>query len=113
LLPTCVDTATAVNADRPGVVRVSQAVMSGLVVTKVAPDYPPDAKDLGIQGAVVTTVNIDKEGNVANIQLLGGYPLLAPAAIDAVKQWKYKPYLLNGEPVGVETQVLVNFSLMG
>jgi protein TonB len=57
-------------------------------------------------------VIVDKEGNVANIQLISGHPLLAPAAIDAVKQWKYKPYLLNESPVEVETQVHVNFTLM-
>jgi protein TonB len=59
----------------------------------------------------VLRLDVDKEGNVSNIQLISGHPLLAPAAIDAVKQWKYKPYLLNGEPVEVETQVRVNFTL--
>ena len=57
-------------------------------------------------------VIIDKQGNVANIQLISGHPLLAPPAIDAVKQWKYKPYLLNQTPVEVETQVSVNFTLV-
>jgi protein TonB len=56
-------------------------------------------------------VIVDKEGNVANIQLISGHPLLAPAAIDALKQWKYRPYLLNGMPVEIETQVQVNFTL--
>jgi protein TonB len=56
-------------------------------------------------------VTVDKEGNVANIQLISGHPILAPAAIDAVKQWKYRPYLLNGMPVEIETQVTVNFTL--
>jgi len=99
------------DADRPGVVRLSQGVMSGLVVTKVPPDYPPDAKKARIQGTVVMRLDVDKEGNVSNIQLVSGHPLLAPAAIDAVKQWKYKPYLLNGAPVEVDTQVTVNFTL--
>jgi protein TonB len=57
-------------------------------------------------------VILDKQGNVANIQLISGHPLLAPPAIDAVKQWKYKPYLLNETPVEVETQVQVNFTLV-
>ena len=65
-----------------------------------------------IQGVVVLSAIIDKEGNVANVQLISGHPLLAPAAIEAVKQWKYKPYLLNGTPVEVETQVQVNFTLV-
>ena len=56
-------------------------------------------------------VIIDKEGSVSNIQLVSGHPKLAPAAIDAVKQWKYKPYLQNGEPIEVESQVTVNFTL--
>ncbi|MFZ0864958.1 MAG: energy transducer TonB [Candidatus Sulfotelmatobacter sp.] len=102
------------DANHPAVpqrVRVSQGVMAGLVVTKVPPEYPPDAKDHGIQGTVVMRVNVDKEGNVSNIQLISGHPLLAPAAIDAVKQWKYKPYLLNGMPVEIETQIQVNFTL--
>lgn len=97
--------------DRPGVVRVSQGVMAGLLVSKVAPDYPADAKQARIQGTVVMRIIVDKEGNVANLQLISGHPILAPAAIDAVKQWKYRPYLLNGMPVEIETQVTVNFTL--
>lgn len=96
----------------PGRVRVSSGVEQGLVITKVPPQYPPEAKDAHIQGVVLMNVIVDKEGNVANIQLISGHPLLAPAAIDAVKQWKYKPYLLNETPVEVETQVQVNFTLV-
>jgi protein TonB len=87
-------------------------VAQAFVLTKVPPQYPPEAKDAHIQGVVLMNVIVDKEGNVANIQLISGHPLLAPAAIDAVKQWKYKPYLLNESPVEVETQVHVNFTLM-
>lgn len=97
-------------SSNPGV-RVSSAVSSGLLIGKVPPMYPPDAKDQHIQGRVLMSVNIDKEGNVAHIQLISGHPLLAPAAIDAVKQWKYRPYLLKGSPVEIETQVLVDFTL--
>ena len=100
------------DADRVGVVRASQSVMSGFLVTKVRPEYPPDAKGQRIQGAVVMRVKIDKAGDVSNIQLISGHPLLAPAAIDAVKQWKYRPYLLNGRPVEVDTQVTVDFTLV-
>jgi periplasmic protein TonB len=56
---------------------------------------------------------ISKDGSIENLQLISGHPMLAPAAIEAVKQWKYKPYLLNGEPVEVDTQVQVNFTLAG
>ena len=79
---------------------------------KVPPVYPPDAKDQGIQGAVVMAMIVDKQGNVANLRLISGHPVLVPAAIEAVKQWKYKPYLLNQTPVEVETQVQVNFTLL-
>ena len=95
----------------PGRVRVSSGVAQGLLVAKVPPQYPQEAKDQHIQGVVVMQVIVDKQGNVANIQLISGHPLLAPPAIDAVKQWKYKPYLLNETPVEVETQVHVNFTL--
>jgi TonB family protein len=97
----------------PRRVRISSGVAQGLLVHKVNPQYPPDAREQRIQGVVVMKVNIDKEGNVYNVELISGHPLLAPAAIDAVKQWKYKPYLLNGDPMDVETQVQVNFTLGG
>jgi TonB family protein len=96
----------------PQRVRVSAGVAQGLLVNKVNPTYPPDARDQRIQGAVILQATIDKEGNVANLQLISGHPLLAPAAIEAVKQWKYRPYLLNGNPVEVNTQVQVNFTLI-
>ena len=103
--------ADATNPSIPPRVRVSSGIMQGLLVKKVPPQYPPDARDQRIQGAVVMQVSIDKAGHVANIQLISGHPLLAPAAIEAVKQWKYKPYVLNGTPVAIETQVQVNFTL--
>src|SRR5271165_4968744 len=97
----------------PQRVRVSSGVVSGLLVRKVNPVYPPLARQARIQGTVVLQAQISKDGNIENLQLISGHPMLAPAAIEAVKQWKYKPYLLNGEPVEVETQVQVNFTLAG
>ena len=97
----------------PQRVRVSSGVVSGLLLRKVSPNYPPLARQARIQGVVVLQAEISKEGNIQNLQLISGHPMLAPAAIEAVKQWKYKPYLLNGEPVEVETQVQVNFTLAG
>jgi TonB family protein len=99
------------NSGLPMRVRVSQGVSTGLLVTKVPPQYPDDAKQARIQGQVVLKALIDKNGDVEDLSLVSGHPLLAPAAIEAVKQWKYKPYLLNGQPVKVETQILVNFQL--
>jgi len=97
----------------PQRIRVSSGVQSGLLIRKVNPTYPPLARQARIQGVVILQAQISKEGNIENLQLISGHPMLAPAAIDAVRQWKYKPYLLNGEPVEVETQVQVNFTLSG
>jgi TonB family protein len=95
----------------PRRIRVSQSVMQSLLVSKVQPEYPADAKDQRIQGEVRLVVTVDKEGNVYKVELISGHPLLAPSAMEAVRQWKYKPYLLNGEPIEVETTVTVNFTL--
>jgi protein TonB len=97
----------------PQRVRVSQGVSQGLLVRRVQPNYPPLARQARIQGTVVLRAVISKDGSIENLTLVSGHPMLAPAAIDAVKQWKYKPYLLNGEPVEVDTEVLVNFTLSG
>jgi periplasmic protein TonB len=97
----------------PQRVRVSSGVSSGLLIRKVSPNYPPLARQARIQGTVVLQAQISKDGSIINLNLISGHPMLAPAAIEAVKQWKYKPYLLNGEPVEVETQVQVNFTLAG
>src|ERR1700677_2682286 len=97
----------------PQRVRVSSGVSTGLLIRKVQPNYPQLAKQARIQGQVVLQAEISKDGTIQNLQLISGHPMLAPAAIEAVKQWRYKPYLLNGEPVAVETQVVVNFSLSG
>jgi periplasmic protein TonB len=97
----------------PQRVRVSSGVQSGLLVRKVNPSYPPLARQARIQGTVILQAEISKDGNITNLQLISGHPMLAPAAIEAVKQWKYRPYLLNGEPVEVETTIQVNFTLSG
>src|SRR5258708_3632983 len=83
----------------PQRVRVSQGVSAGLLVRKVNPNYPPLARQARIQGQVLLQAEISKDGSIQNLRLISGHPMLAPAAIEAVKQWKYKPYLLNGEPV--------------
>jgi protein TonB len=97
----------------PQRVRVSAGVTSGLLVRKVNPVYPPLARQARISGTVVLRAVIGKDGAIQNLSLVSGHPMLAPAAIDAVKQWKYKPYLLNGEPVEVDTEIQVNFTLAG
>lgn len=94
-------------------VRVSQGVTAGLVIKKVNPVYPPLARTARVQGSVVLAAIIGKDGSIQNLHVLSGHPLLTQAALDAVKQWRYKPYILNGEPVEVDTQVTVNFTLSG
>ena len=96
----------------PQRVEVAAAQMADLIVKNVAPVYPPMGRKARIQGTVVLRVEIGKSGNVESIQVVSGHPVLAPAAIEAVKQWEYKPYLLNGEPVEVESRVTVNFTLV-
>ncbi|HXZ41517.1 MAG TPA: energy transducer TonB [Terriglobales bacterium] len=97
----------------PQRVRVSQGVTQGLLIRKIQPAYPPLARQARIQGTVLLQAEISKDGTIENLRLISGHPMLAPAAIEAVKQWRYKPYILNGEPVEVETQITVNFTLSG
>ncbi len=95
----------------PKRVRVSQGVTTGLLIRKIEPFYPVIARNAHVQGQVILKAIINKEGHIQDLQLVSGHVLLAPSAIDAVKQWLYKPFLLNGEPVEVETTVTVTFQL--
>ena len=81
------------------------------LIRKITPVYPPLAKQARIQGQVRFTAIIGKDGSIQNLQIVSGHPLLVPAAQDAVRQWLYRPTLLNGEPVEVITQIDVNFTL--
>jgi periplasmic protein TonB len=97
----------------PTRVRVSAGVQQGNLITQVKPGYPAIAKSARIQGAVVLQAEISKQGTIENLRVISGHPMLVQSALDAVKQWRYKPYLLNGEPVPVETTITVNFTLSG
>jgi periplasmic protein TonB len=92
-------------------IRVGGNVQQANLIRKVQPVYPQLAKQARVQGSVHFTAIIGKDGTIQNLQLIGGHPLLVQAAQDAVKQWLYKPTLLNGEPVEVVTQIDVNFTL--
>ena len=94
-------------------VRVSSGVAEGLLIHEVKPQYPSLARQARIQGVVVLLAVIAKDGKVQNLQVVSGHPMLIKAAIDAVTQWRYGPYSLNGEPVEVDTQINVNFTLSG
>jgi TonB family protein len=91
--------------------RVAAGIAAGNLVSKVNPVYPEIAKASGTEGAVVMKAVISKEGMVENLQIVSGPEMLRASALDAVKQWVYKPYLLNGEPTEVETTITVNYSL--
>jgi len=95
----------------PQRVRISQGVTKGLLVHRVEPTYPTLAKAARVQGDVILSAVINTNGEIENLQLVSGHPMLVPAAIAAVKQWRYKPYLLNGQPVEVETTITVIFAL--
>jgi len=98
-------------AKAPQRIRISQGVTSGLLVNKVEPAYPILARQARVQGQVVLSAIISRQGAIENLQVISGHPMLVPAAIEAVRQWRYRPYLLNGEPVEVETEVIVTFTL--
>ena len=103
--------APAQKQELPKRVRVSEKVMQNLLIKKVQPNYPEEARRKHVQGTVVMKAVIGHEGEVQELTLVSGDPLLAPAALKAAKQWKYKPYLLQGQPVEVETQIMTVFSL--
>ncbi|HEV7674216.1 MAG TPA: TonB family protein [Candidatus Angelobacter sp.] len=95
----------------PQKLRVSSGVAEGLKTHDVQPTYPQMARIAHIQGDVLLQATISKSGVIENLRAVQGHPILIQAAMDAVKQWKYKPYILNGEPVEVETQIRVQFHM--
>jgi TonB family protein len=101
----------AVPKPAPGALQVSEGVTQGLLIKKIAPLYPATALKLRKQGAVELMATVSKTGTITKIKVLDGDSLLAQAAIDAVRQWKYRPFLLNAEPVDIETQITIKFKL--
>jgi protein TonB len=94
-------------------IRVAARVVEANLIHDVAPTYPPEAGRARIEGAVVLLAVIGKDGAVQDVRVESGLPLLAQAAMDAVKQWRYRPYLVNGEPVEVDSRITINFTLSG
>lgn len=90
-------------------VKISQGVSQGLLIKRVQPKYPPAALAIHAAGAVQIEATINKEGSVTNLKVLSGDGVLARAALEAVRQWRYKPYYLDGAPVEIQTQITVNF----
>jgi TonB family protein len=99
------------SAEMPKRIQVDGNAQAANLITQVRPNYPPEAKQAGIQGTVQLQAVLGKDGKVQDIKVLSGEPVLAAAALDAVKQWVYRPTLLNGEPVEVKTTIDVNFTL--
>ena len=87
------------------------SILEGSLIRRVQPLYPPLARMARIQGPVVVAAVISKQGVMERVQAISGHPMLIRAAVDAVSQWRYKPYILNGEAIEVETQITVNFVL--
>ena len=90
---------------------VVSKMLQGSLIRKIEPKYPQLAMAARIQGSVVLVAVISKSGTIENLKLLSGHPMLVGAAIDAVRQWQYRPYILNGDVIEVETQITVNFVL--
>jgi protein TonB len=89
----------------------TSSMLQGSLVRRVDPVYPPLARSARVQGQVVLAAIISKAGTIQHLQVLSGHPMLVNAALDAVSQWRYRPYVLNGEVIEVETQITVNFKL--
>ena len=96
-----------------GPARISGGVMAGRILSKTIPVYPPIAKAAHVGGTVVLHAIISKSGKIDQLQAVSGPAMLQGAALDAVRQWRYQPYLLNGEPTEVDTTITVNFNLNG
>lgn len=98
---------------RPAVSRITRGgnVQAAMLINRVTPQYPPLARQTRISGTVRLHAIIAKDGTVQQLEVISGHPLLVQAALDAVRQWRYRPTLLNGEPVEVDTTIDVIFSL--
>jgi TonB family protein len=99
------------NNKGPAITKLPEGVATGLLIHKVLPVYPVAARQHRIQGKVILGAQISKEGRIANLTVISGHKELVSAAIDAVQQWRYRPYTQAGQPVAVDTQIVVNFSL--
>jgi periplasmic protein TonB len=103
--------AVVVKREVPTKLSISSGVMVGNLLEKTMPQYPAVARVAGIQGVVVLQATISQNGLIQNLRVISGPPMLQRAAMDAVRSWRYKPYLLNGQPVEVETTISVVFKL--
>ena len=91
--------------------RVGADVAASRLTRRVEPQYPAQAQEPQIQGPVVLQALISKEGDIRELKLISGDSRLADTAMEAVKQWHYQPYLVNGQPVEVQTEITINFTI--
>ena len=103
----------AVKVAPPKKVNISAGVEEGLLIQKTQPVYPPIAKAARVQGTVVLQATISKQGTIKDLKVVSGPAMLQQSAMEAVRTWRYRPYLLNGEPVEVETTINVIYTLGG
>jgi periplasmic protein TonB len=103
--------AMVVKREVPTKLSISSRLMVGNLLEKTMPQYPAIAKAAGVQGVVVLQATISQNGLIQNLRVISGPPMLQRAAMEAVRSWRYKPYLLNGVPVEVETTINVVFNL--
>jgi periplasmic protein TonB len=101
--------------DSKPIERIKQGgtVQQAMLISQVKPTYPALGLQIHLQGDVVLRAIIDKEGRVSELQVISGHPLLIQSALDAVRQWRYRPTMLNGEPVEVDTTITVSFRIGG
>jgi protein TonB len=92
-------------------VKLSEGVLEAQLISRIEPEYPALARQTKTQGTVLLRAIIDREGRITSLAVLSGHPLLVQAALAAVRQWRYRPTMLNGEPVEVETSITVIFRL--
>ena len=101
----------ALPPTHPTLVPRASKAQESLLIRQIKPSYPPLAIQARVEGSVVIQAVIARDGTIQHLEVVHGHPLLVQAAVDAVKQWRYRPFLLDGDPVEVETQIIVNFNL--
>ena len=100
-----------VEQSQPDRIRIMQGVTPGLLIRKVQPKYPKNARKNHVEGTVILQAQISAAGDITDLKVVSGDELLVPSALKAVKQWKYRPYILEGKAVEVETEITVNYRL--
>ena len=99
------------RAKVPPRVRIGGNVQDAMVISRKIPEYPAMARTMRIEGKVVFQAVIGTAGTIQQLQLISGHPMLVQAAMDAVRQWRYRPTMLNGDPIEVDTVISVSFTL--